>query len=252
MSSVEFEGKVAIVTGASRGIGRAIARRLAAGGAAVALLARDAAKVGEAASEILEAAPAARAMPIPCDVSDLESVKGAVDAVVKEFGQVDILVNNAGITRDNLLMRMSEDEWDSVMAVNLKGCFALAKAVSRPMLRARGGAIVNVTSVVGITGNPGQANYAASKGGVIAFTKTLAKELASRNIRVNAVAPGFIATDMTDAMSEEARESVAGSIPLGRFGEAEEIAETVAFLSGPASRYITGEVIRVDGGLAIG
>jgi len=191
-------------------------------------------------------------LPIACDVGVAGNVQEAIEKITGELGRIDILVNNAGITRDNLLLRMSEEEWDEVLTVNLKSVFNLSKAVARHMLRARSGRIVNVTSVVGLIGNAGQANYAASKGGMIAFTFSLARELASRGITVNAVAPGFIDTDMTAAMPEEVRKSFSEKIPLGRFGSPEDVAEVVVFLSGPSAGYITGEVIRVDGGLAIG
>ncbi len=244
--------QVAIVTGASRGIGRAIALRLAADGAQVALVARSLAGVENVAAELRSKYPTRRFLAFACDVSQLKDVGVVVDSVVKELGRIDILVNNAGITRDNLLLRMSEEEWDDVIATNLKGLFNFSKAVARQMLRERRGRIINITSIVGLIGNAGQANYAASKGGVNAFTFTLARELATRGITVNAVAPGFIETDMTDAMSEEAKAAFQQKIPLGRLGKPEEIAEIVAFLGGPLAGYITGEVIRVDGGLAIG
>jgi 3-oxoacyl-[acyl-carrier protein] reductase len=249
-SSQPFAGQTAIVTGASRGIGKAVARRLAAGGARVALLARSADGVKAAALEIAGDHPD-RVTHAACDVSSREGA-AVVEGMVEELGKVDILVNNAGVTRDNLFLRMSEEEWDQVMATNLKGLFHVTKAVAKHMLRNRAGRIINVTSVVGMVGNAGQANYAASKGGVIAFTFSLARELASRGITVNAVAPGLITTDMTGAMTEEARNSFAERIPLKRFGQPEDVAEVVAFLAGPAAGYITGEVIRVDGGLAIG
>jgi len=246
-----LDGKVAIVTGASRGIGKAIAQRLAAEGAAVALLARSADKVEAVAAEIREGTGGS-AIGIACDVCSSDSVQAAVDAVRREFDHIDILVNNAGITRDSLLLRMSEDDWDAVLETNLKGLFLMAKAVAKPMVRSRSGSIINVTSVVGLIGNAGQANYAASKGGVVAFTYSLAKELAGRGIRVNAVAPGFVETDMTEGLNEEAKAAYVKAIPLRRFGAPEDVAAIVAFLSGPDSSYITGEVFRVDGGMAIG
>jgi 3-oxoacyl-[acyl-carrier protein] reductase len=251
-TSQSLRGKVAVVTGASRGIGRAIALRLAREGADLALLARSEEGLSGAVSETRDLYRDRRVLPIACDVGVAGKVQEAIERIIGELGRIDILVNNAGITRDNLLLRMSEEEWDEVLAVNLKSVFNLSKAVARHMLRSRSGRIVNVTSVVGLIGNAGQANYAASKGGIIAFTFSLARELASRGITVNAVAPGFIETDMTAAMPEEARKSFSERIPLGRFGRPEDVAEVVVFLSGPSAGYITGEVIRVDGGLAIG
>jgi len=251
-TSQSLRGKVAVVTGASRGIGRSVALRLAREGADLALLARSEEGLSGVVSESRDLHRERRVLPIACDVGVAGNVQEAIEKITGELGRIDILVNNAGITRDNLLLRMSEEEWDEVLTVNLKSVFNLSKAVARHMLRARSGRIVNVTSVVGLIGNAGQANYAASKGGMIAFTFSLARELASRGITVNAVAPGFIDTDMTAAMPEEVRKSFSEKIPLGRFGSPEDVAEVVVFLSGPSAGYITGEVIRVDGGLAIG
>ena len=251
-TSQGLRGQVAVVSGASRGIGRAIALRLAREGADLALLARSEEGLSGVVSEARDLHRDRKVLPIACDVGVAKNVQEAIERITGELGRIDILVNNAGITRDNLLLRMSEEEWDEVLAVNLKSVFNLSKAVARHMLRSRSGRIVNVTSVVGLIGNAGQANYAASKGGIIAFTFSLARELASRGITVNAVAPGFIDTDMTAAMPEEARKSFSERIPLGRFGRPEDVAEVVVFLSGPSAGYITGEVIRVDGGLAIG
>ena len=241
---MNLEGKVAIVTGASRGIGAAIVKRLAADGAIVVAVARS--------IETCEGA----AMCMKVDVSDTAQVDACVKATIEKFGRVDILVNNAGITKDGLLMRMSDDDWDKVLGINLKGTFLFTRAVSRPMMKnkgadgsASGGAIVNIASVVGLTGNAGQANYTASKGGVIALTKTVAKELGSRNIRCNAVAPGFIVSDMTDKLPEDVRARYAETIPLKRFGAAEDIANCVAWLVGPESSYVTGQIISVNGGM---
>ncbi len=252
-----LKDQVAVITGASRGIGRAVALRLAEDGASLVLISRSREAAEKVAVELRDRflgadAPGRRFLAYACDVSSSKDVGAVVETVLKELGRIDILVNNAGITRDNLLLRMSEEEWDEVIATNLKGLFNMSKAVARQMLRDRRGRIINITSIVGLIGNAGQANYAASKGGVNAFTFTLARELSSRGITVNAVAPGFIETAMTAAMTEEARKIFAEKIPLGRFGKPEEVAEVVAFLGGPSAGYITGEVIRVDGGLAIG
>lgn len=242
-------GKVAIVTGAAQNIGRAIALGLARMGADVAVIDVAEDKAGETASEIR--ALGRNAMAIKVDVTDTEAVNGAVEKVVEKLGGVDILVNNAGITRDALLLRMKEGEWDAVIAVNLKGTFNFTKAVARPMLKARGGRIVNIASVIGVMGNAGQANYAASKAGIIGMTKAVAKEFASRGITVNAVAPGFIQTAMTDVLSDKARESLMELIPLRRLGTSEDVADVVAFLVSPAADYVTGQVIRVDGGMVM-
>jgi 3-oxoacyl-[acyl-carrier protein] reductase len=241
-----LEGRVSLVTGASRGIGRAIARCLAREGAFVFVGARDEAKLAEVVREVTDEGGKAAALAL--DVADRASVDAALARVLEAQGRVDHLVNNAGITRDNLLLRMKREDWDQVIATNLTGTYLCTQAVLKPMLKQRGGRIVNVTSVVGLTGNAGQANYAASKAGIIGFTKAVAREVASRSITVNAVAPGFIDTDMTAAMTDKARESLTSSIPLGRVGRADDIASAVAFLVSDAAAYITGQVLGVDGG----
>jgi 3-oxoacyl-[acyl-carrier protein] reductase len=246
MAEGALDGKVALVTGASRGIGRAIATLLAARGATVFLGARDAARLEETAAEIASAGGRGRALTL--DVADRGSVAAAFARILEEQGRIDHLVNNAGITRDNLLLRMKGEEWDQVLATNLTGVFHCTQAALRPMLKQKGGRIVNVTSVVGLTGNPGQANYAASKAGIIGFTKSVAREVASRSITVNAVAPGFIETDMTAAMTEQARQAVTSAIPMGRVGRPGDVAEAVAFLVSDAAAYITGQILTVDGG----
>jgi 3-oxoacyl-[acyl-carrier protein] reductase len=247
---VRFEGKSAIVTGASRGIGREIALLLAKEGARVAVNysgSKD--KADEVVKLITESG--GEAFAIQANVSDADDVKNMVDKTLEMFGSIDILVNNAGITRDNLLMRMKEDEWDDVININLKGVFLCTKGVTRQMMRQRAGRIVNVASIVGVSGNPGQANYVAAKAGVIGFTKTAAKELASRNINVNAVAPGFITTDMTDVLSDEVKDQMMSVIPLGKLGRAEDVARTVLFLLSEDADYITGQTIHVDGGMVM-
>jgi 3-oxoacyl-[acyl-carrier protein] reductase len=241
-----LEGRVSLVTGASRGIGRAIARALALEGAVVFVGARDEGKLAEVVREIAD--EGGKAVAVALDVADRASVDAALQKILEAQGRLDHLVNNAGITRDNLLLRMKKDEWDQVIATNLTGTYLCTQAVLKPMLKQRSGRIVNVTSVVGLTGNAGQANYAASKAGIIGFTKAVAREVASRSITVNAVAPGFIETDMTAAMTEKAKESLTSSIPLGRVGRPEDIAAAVAFLVSDAAAYITGQVLGVDGG----
>lgn len=246
---MSFQGKVAVVTGGARGIGRAIAAELAAGGAALALVdvLLDVAETtaAEFRAQGVEAAAFAANVANPDDVNRM------CDEVIARFGKIDLLVNNAGITRDNLIMRMKESDWDAVIAVNLKGTFNCIKAVTRPMMKAHFGRIVNIASVVGVMGNAGQANYSASKAGVIGLTKTAAKELASRNITVNAVAPGYIQTEMTEKVSEAAREAFLTNIPLGRGGLPEDVAKAVRFLCSEDAAYITGQVLHVDGGMVM-
>ena len=244
-----LEGKKAVVTGAGRGIGRAIALALAGHGADVAVLDMDEAGAGETAGLIEQTGRKSLALGV--NVSSLTAVEEAINKILDLWDSIDIVVNNAGITRDNLLMRMKEDEWDSVIAVNLKGSFNLSKSVARSMMKQRSGCIVNIASIIGMMGNAGQANYAASKGGLIALTKSLAKEMAPRGIRVNAVAPGFIATEMTDKIPEKLRDKMVSAIPLGRMGEPNDIADVVSFLTSPSAGYITGQVIVVDGGMYI-
>lgn len=247
---MHLDGKTALVTGASRGIGRAIAIKLASEGASVAINYAGNAKAAEEVKSIIEAA-GGKAMLVQADVSSAESVEAMIKEVVEAFGGIDILVNNAGITRDGLLMRMKEEDWDAVINTNLKGVFYCTKAVSKLMMKKRAGRIVNMASVVGLTGNAGQANYAAAKAGVIGFSKTMAKELASRGITVNMVAPGYIDTDMTAVLSESVRETMVSGIPLGRAGAPEDVANAVLFLVSDDASYITGQVINVDGGMVM-
>jgi len=244
---VDLSGQVALVTGASQGLGRAIAETLAANGATVALVARSADKLAEVASGIRAAGGAAEAF--PCDVQLGEAIQQVVDAVVEKLGGLDILVNNAGVTRDTLLPRMSDEEWDTVVTTNLRGPFLFMRAASRPMMQKRYGRIINLASGSGLIGNAGQANYSASKAGLVGLTKTVAKELAGRKITVNAVAPGFIASDMTAALGDVLLDEVKKRVPAKRLGEASEIAEAVLFLAAPSSGYITAQTIVVDGGL---
>ncbi len=242
--------KVAVVTGAGRGIGLAIARRLAADGAKVAVVSRTEANAAAAAAAINEAHPgAARAYAV--DMADGEAVAAAARQITADFGKVDILVNNAGVTRDGLTMRMSDEDWDVVLNTNLKGAFNAVKAFQRSLLRQKDARIINVASVIGLIGNAGQANYAASKGGLIAFTKALAKEFAGRGVTVNAIAPGFIRTDMTSVLTDAQREGILRQIPLGFMGESEDIAHAAAFLASPGARYVTGQVLVVDGGMVM-
>ncbi len=245
----QFEGKIALVTGAARGIGQAIATELASQGADVALCDLNTEWLEETAAAVR--ALGRRAECYGVDVSDADAVSRTVNAVTADMGRIDILVNNAGITRDTLLMRMKESDWDAVLNVNLKGTFLFTKAVARPMMKQRSGAIVNIASIIGLIGNAGQCNYAASKAGVIALTKSTAKELASRGVRVNAVAPGFISSKMTDSLSEDVRSQMLANIPMARFGQPGDIADVVAFLAGEASSYITGQTLTVSGGMVM-
>lgn len=245
-----LEGKIALVTGASRGIGRQIALTLASRGATVIVNYNGSAAKAQEVVEAIEAA-GGKAQAIQCDVSDYEKCGELMTQIVKTYGRLDILVNNAGITRDNLLMKMSEEDFDAVIRTNLKGVFNCIKHISRQMLKQRAGRIVNISSVSGVLGNAGQANYCAAKAGVIGLTKSAARELASRGITVNAVAPGFIHTDMTDVLSDSVKAAAAEQIPMKHFGETEDVAEAVAFLASDAAKYITGQVLSVDGGMAM-
>lgn len=247
---MDFKGRTALVTGGSRGLGRAVCLELARGGANVAFCyAGNEAAARETVRDV--EALGAKALSLRCDVSDAAQVDALVKSAVEAFGRIDILVNNAGVTRDNLIMRMSEEDFDAVIAANLKGAFLCMKAVSRHMLKQRYGRIVNLSSVVALRGNAGQVNYAASKAGIIGMTKSLAKELASRGVTVNAVAPGFIETDMTAALPEDARAAAQGSIPMGRLGAPEDVAKAVGFLASDEAAYITGQVLAVDGGMSM-
>ena len=244
-----FQGKTAIVTGGGTGIGRAIALELASGGADIALCGRRLEKLQGVADEIR--ALGRRALPVAADVGDPAQVQAFVDQVMAGFGRIDILVCNAGVTRDNLLIRMSEEDWDAVLRTNLKGPFLLSKAVARPMMKQRSGSIVLVSSISGLIGNPGQCNYSASKAGLVAFGKSMAREMASRNIRVNSVAPGFIVSDMTAKLPESVAQQMMTQIPAGRFGQPEDIAKAVAFLASDDASYVTGQTLSVNGGMAM-
>jgi 3-oxoacyl-[acyl-carrier protein] reductase len=247
---MRFENQVAVVTGSGRGIGHAIAVRLAKEGARVASVSRTEANAQKTAAEINTArAEAAKAYAV--DVADQGAVQNAATQIFEDFGRVDILVNNAGVTRDGLSMRMSMEDWDTVLNTNLKGAFNFIQAVMRPMIKQRSGRIINISSIAGLIGNAGQANYAASKAGLIGLTKTLARELASRGITVNAVAPGLIETDMTTVLSEEIRQNILKNVPLGKLGEPEDIAGAVAYLASAEAKYITGQVLTVDGGMVM-
>jgi 3-oxoacyl-[acyl-carrier protein] reductase len=246
VTAYDLRGKVALVTGGSRGIGRAIAGRLHGAGARVAIIGRDEARARAAAGELGEGAVA-----LAADVADSAQVARVVAEVEKTLGPIDILVNNAGVTRDGLLLRMSDADWDTVLDANLKGAFNTMKVVTRGMMKRRDGRVINISSVVGLTGNAGQANYAASKAGLIGLTQSVARELASRNVRVNAVAPGFIETDMTRELSEAQRTKILEQIPLGRLGSGDDVAHAVLFLASDQASYITGQVLVVDGGMVM-
>ena len=241
--------QIAVVTGAGRGIGRAIALRFAEAGADVVCVSRTVENSEKVAAEVR--ALGRRAWAFAVDVSDAAQVSGAAERILAEAGRVDVLVNNAGVTRDGLLMRMSEADWDAVLGTNLRGAFVFTKAFTRPLLRQRSGRIINIASVIGLMGNAGQCNYAASKAGLIGFTKSVARELGSRGITCNAIAPGFIETDMTSALDEEQRSGLLKQIPLGGFGRGEDIAEAALYLAGPGGRYVTGQVLVVDGGMVM-
>lgn len=243
---IDLSGRVALVTGSTRGIGLAIARTLSQCGARVAVTGRDAARAAAVAADL-----GGDARGFGCDLADLAQASSLVDQVEQGLGPVDVLVNNAGLTRDNILPRLKDEDWDVVLATNLRAAFATVRAATRGMMKRRWGRIINVSSVVGLVGNRGQANYAASKAGLIGFTKSVAKEFASRNILANVVAPGFIATEMTDAMTPEARATLTAQIPLARLGTAQDVASVVAFLASEHAAYITGQVLVVDGGMVM-
>jgi 3-oxoacyl-[acyl-carrier protein] reductase len=247
---MRFANQVAIITGAGRGIGHAIALRLASEGCRVAVVSRTEQNANRTAEEI-NAKYAGLAKAYAVDVADHAAVKSLVEQVLTDFTRIDVLVNNAGLTRDGLSMRMSEGDWDLVIDTNLKGAFNFIQAVERPMMKQRSGRIINIASVAGLMGNVGQANYAASKAGLIGLTKTIARELATRGITCNAVAPGFITTDMTDVLSQEIKDGVAKNIPMGKFGEPDDIASAVAFLASHEGKYITGQCLTVDGGMVM-
>ncbi|MCM8534566.1 MAG: 3-oxoacyl-[acyl-carrier-protein] reductase [Lentisphaeraceae bacterium] len=246
---MRFEGKVVVITGGNRGIGLGITKRFLSEGAKVAVIGTRPESVDPVISDLSNTDNEIRGYAL--NVADREKVEETFKKIAEDFGTIDVLVNNAGITRDTLLMRMKEDDWDAVIDINLKGAFNCLKAVTRPMMKARKGRIINISSVVGLTGNAGQANYSASKAGLFGLTKSAAKELAARNITVNAIAPGYIATEMTDAVSDEARDAFLRNIPLARPGQADEVAAAIAFLASDDAAYITGQTVNVDGGLVM-
>jgi 3-oxoacyl-[acyl-carrier protein] reductase len=246
MTAIDLTGKTAFVTGSTRGIGLAIARTLHAAGAKVAVVGRDQSRAEAVAAEL-----GARAAGVACDVARADQVEAAIAAAEQALGPIDILVNNAGLTRDNILLRLTDADWDAVLNANLKGAFHTTRAVIKGMMKRRSGRIVNITSIVGLTGNKGQANYAASKAGLIGFTKSVAKEYASRGVLANCVAPGFIETDMTAALPDEARATLLQDIALGRLGRPEDVAGAVLFLASDLAGYVTGQVLVVDGGMVI-
>lgn len=248
--SLTLEGKSCLVTGGSRGIGRSIALKLADFGADVAITYARSADAAEEVKKEIEA-KGRKAKALQADAVNYDRAEEVINEIVEDWGKLDVIVNNAGITKDNLILRMTEEQWDDVITTNLKSIFNYSKAAAKPMMRNRGGSIVNISSVVGISGNAGQSNYAASKAGIIGFTKSYAKELASRNIRANVIAPGYILTDMTGELDEKVLDGIKAETPLGRAGDADEVADAVVFLSSDMSSYITGEVIRVDGGMAM-
>lgn len=248
--NLTLEDKTCLVTGGSRGIGKAIAIRLAEFGADVAITYARSADAAEEVKKEIEGL-GRKCKSIQADAVDLGRAEEVISEIVDDWGKIDVIVNNAGITKDNLILRMSEEQWDDVITTNLKSVFNYSKAAAKPMMRNRGGSIINISSVVGISGNAGQSNYSASKAGIIGFTKSYAKELASRNIRANVVAPGYILTDMTGELDEKVLQGIKDETPLGRAGNPEEVADAVTFLSSDMSSYITGEVIRVDGGMAM-
>ena len=245
--NIDFSNQTVIITGASRGIGKDIATHFAKKNAKTVIISRDSLTLNNVAQELSEFND--YIMPIALDVSNLNSFNDAVKSIEKKFNTIDILINNAGITRDNLILRLKEEDWDKVININLKGCFNGMKAVSKNMIKNKKGKIINISSIIGLTGNVGQSNYAASKAGIIGLTKSLAKEVGSRNINVNAIAPGYIETDMTDSLNDQSKQDFLNSIPLKRFGKTEEVANLVCFLCSNLSNYITGQVINIDGGL---